>query len=139
MRVLVTFAVEAEFAPWRRRHSFVRQRIDAPRICKSALSYQADLDGVTVDVLLTGMGWEYSAGRDALRALFRGDPDYCISTGLAGGLKPEWKCGDIVAAREIGFYQHEEKIISNRYALQVARNCGAEIPNKLITCSHVVL
>ena len=141
MRILVTFAVEAEFAPWRRRHNFERQRMDAPQTPKSLLSYQAELDGITVDVLLTGMGWEdslSSPARDGLRALLGANPEFCVSTGLAGGLKPEWHGGDVVAATEIGSYQSAAEIRSNRYALGVARSCGAKVAHKLMTWNHIV-
>ena len=141
MRILVTFAVEAEFAPWRRRHNFECQLIDVPQISKSLLSYQAELGGITVDVLLTGMGWEnslYNTARDGLRVLFGANPEFCVSTGLAGGLKPEWHAGDVVAATEIGSYQNDFGIRSNRYALEVARNCGAKVAHKLMTWNHIV-
>jgi len=141
MRILVTFAVEAEFSPWRRRHNFESQRVEVVQTSKSLLSYQADLDGITVDVLLTGMGWEDSLpnpARDGLRVLFGANPEFCVSTGLAGGLKPEWHPGDVVAATEIGSYQGEAKIRSNRYALEVAKKCGAKVAHKLMTWNHIV-
>lgn len=141
MRVLVTFAVEAEFAPWRKRHRFQLATIDGPRLSPSLPSYQTDLEGVTVDVLLTGMGWEDSASsgaRDTLRRLFTAKPDFCVSTGLAGGLKPEWKWGDVVAVEEIGSYRSEAVVRSQRSALQVAKNCGAKVAHKLMTWNHVV-
>jgi nucleoside phosphorylase len=141
MRVLVTFAVEAEFAPWRKRHKFECQPIDLPSIAKSVLSYQADLSGIRVDVLLTGMGWEdsiHNSARDGLRALFEEKPDFCISAGLAGGLKPEWQCADVAAAAEIASYQSDTTVKSNKYALQVAQSSGAKLAHKLLTWNHIV-
>jgi nucleoside phosphorylase len=141
MRILVTFAVEAEFAPWRKRHNFECQLIDIPPIAKSSLSYQADFNGITVDVWLTGVGWEnsiHNSARDGLRVMFEEKPDFCVSTGLAGGLKPEWRCADIVAATEIGSYQSDATVKSNRYAMQVAQSSGAKIAHRLITWNHVV-
>jgi adenosylhomocysteine nucleosidase len=141
MRILVTFAVDAEFAPWRKRHNFECQLIDAPRISKKLLSYQGDVHGVVVDVFLTGIGWEssiYNAAREGLRVLFEARPDFCVTTGLAGALKPELELGSVVATIEVGVQSSDEAIKSSQYALAVARNCGAKIAHKLITCDHVV-
>ncbi len=141
MRILVTFAVEAEFAPWRKRHNFECQLIDLPNTRTPLLSYQAELHSVVVDVLLTGVGWEnsiYNAARDSLRVLFGANPDFCVSTGLAGGLKPEWQCGDVVAATEISVHESDRKVRSNRYALAIAGKCGAKIAHNLVTWNHVV-
>src|SRR2546425_713161 len=57
MRVLVTFAVDAEFAPWRKRHSFKRQELSVPHSYRFDAVYTAEVNQVAVDVYLTGMGW----------------------------------------------------------------------------------
>src|SRR5208283_4379163 len=99
MRVLVTFAVEAEFAPWRRRHAFRRKEsVRGSRRAGSDVWYSSRIDDLTLDVCLTGVGWKGPTA--VLSALLKEKPDLCISSGLAGGLRPELKSGEIVVARE---------------------------------------
>src|SRR5438477_6122143 len=108
MRILVTFAVEAEFAPWRKRHDFQPNEIRISGFAKAARSFQADVSGVTLDVLLTGIGWNSRSrnlSAEALQTILSNDPKVCISTGLAGGLAPGLCIGDIVAAEEIALHQ----------------------------------
>ena len=52
MRVLVTFAVEAEFVPWRRIRNFVAS---SDRNCTV---FTTQIGQAEVDVLLTGIGAE---------------------------------------------------------------------------------
>ena len=144
MRVLVTFAVEAEFAPWRRRHGFQRREIKIPQLPVNLPFYEvyeAVLPGIEVDVLLTGIGFEnlfwYVAAR-GLRDLLKRKPDYCISTGLAGGLNSELRLGEIVAASQIVLRRGGDRISSNKRLLKVAEHCGARIVSTLITESYIV-
>lgn len=144
MRILVTFAVEAEFAPWRKRHGFKRNEIRIPQLPLNQPFYEvyeAGVAGTDVDVLLTGIGWEDLSGyiaKKALRELLKRKPHCCISTGLAGGLNAEYRPGQIVAASELVFRRGGSKILSNKRLLKVAENCGARIANTLITESHIV-
>src|SRR5258706_7546056 len=105
MKMLVTFAVEAEFAPWRRRHSFDPIEMPAPVGPNSRNLYRGVVFGNDVDVFLTGIGWEASKTVDrpsfVLRELLKRKPDVCVSSGLAGGLSPELQAGQGVAARAL--------------------------------------
>lgn len=144
MRVLVTFAVEAEFAPWRGRHGFVRSEISIPQLPQTQSPcemYEGSVGGTDVDVLLTGIGWEdlfTNLAKRALRELLKRRPDYCISTGLAGGLNHELHLREIVAASQVILRQGGDKISSNKWLLKVAESCGAKIANTLITERHIV-
>src|SRR5258708_37567040 len=83
MNILVTFAVEAEFTPWRNRRKFRRLPGDWPR-------FEAKFGGASVRAVLTGMGEAHA--REAARRMLPDRPDICISTGLAGsagsGVRP---------------------------------------------------
>lgn len=144
MRILVTFAVEAEFAPWRRRHRFTRDKIRIPGLPLDRPfyeAYEAGVGGIDVDVLLTGIGWEnlfINIAHKALRDLLKRKPDCCVSTGLAGGLNDELHPGEVVAASQLVLRQGEARILSNKGLLKVAETCGAKIANTLITESHIV-
>lgn len=144
MRVLVTFAVETEFTPWRRRHDFRRKDFRIPELLRGRPSYrvyEASVAGTDVDVLLTGIGWEdlfFNIAHRALRDLLKRKPDYCVSTGLAGGLNDQLHPGDVVAASQLSLRQGGGRILSNKRLLKVAENCGARIVSVLITENHIV-
>lgn len=144
MRALVTFAIEAEFAPWRRRHGFIRNEIRIPGLPLDRPSfevYEAIVGETNIDVLLTGIGWEdlfTNATKKVLRDLLRRKPDFCISTGLAGGLNEELRLGEIVAASHVVVRRRDERISSDKRLLKLAEDCGAKIVSTLITESHIV-
>jgi nucleoside phosphorylase len=142
MRVLVTFAVEAEFAPWRRRHAFVPVSMPSPTGLQGHSLYRGTVFENDADVLLTGIGWEESNGenrpRYALRELLKNQPDLCISSGLAGGLRADLRCGDIVAAREVLLRTGGDTFRSSANLLALAKEAGARIDMKQITETHIV-
>jgi len=144
MRILVTFAVDAEFAPWRKRHRFTREKIEIPGLPVARPFYEvfeADIGGVDLDVLLTGIGWEnlfINTTHKALRDLLKRKPACCISTGLAGGLSKELQPGEVVAASRLILRQGGDQIFSNKKLIKVAEGCGAKAANTLITESHIV-
>ena len=78
MRILVTFALENEFAPWRSLRKFRRAKWDACR-CVS----HGDWRRPNVNVLLTGVGSRQAAL--AMSKISWGEPDtveFCVSAGL---------------------------------------------------------
>src|SRR5260370_31982214 len=89
MNILVMFAVEAEFAPWRKRRKFRRLPGDWPR-------FEAQFGGARVRAVLTGMG--QTQALEAARRALPERPDICISTGLAGALRGEYRPVDNLAA-----------------------------------------
>jgi nucleoside phosphorylase len=136
MRVLVTFAVEAEFAPWRKRHPFISHAIEVPHRDFDGVYYTTEIDGCHVEVYLTGIGWtlpEYG-----LRKLVAAKPDVCISSGLAGGLKPGFGKGDVIAARTVGSLNDGGKVGSTLELVQIAEECGAKPADICITSRHIL-
>jgi nucleoside phosphorylase len=142
MKVLVTFAVEAEFAPWRRRHSFELIDMPTPVGLKHHRVYRGVVFGSNVDVLLTGIGWEESktANRPhyVLRELLKSKPDVCVSSGLAGGLASDLQAGDVVAAREISLRRDGDVIHCNANFVRLAEETGARVKRMQITETHIV-
>lgn len=142
MRILVTFAVDPEFAPWRKRHAFEQVSTPAPVGLQGTFFYRGAVFGNQVDVLLTGIGWEETKAenrpRYMLRELLKTRPDLCISSGLAGGLRSDLHCGDIVAAREVGLGTGGETFRSSVNLLAIAKDAGARIDLKQITETHIV-
>ncbi len=83
MRILVTFAVEAEFAPWRKLRQFKTRSIGD--ICV----FEAQVGRAGVDFVVTGMGIENSSR--VTKAVLTNDHQFCISSGFAGALRPQHK------------------------------------------------
>jgi len=75
MKILVTFAVRAEFAPWQRRRNFLRLPGDWP-------VFEAMFGGARVRAILTGMG-QHRAGR--CEEIFRLQAGY-LHFDRAGGI-----------------------------------------------------
>jgi len=136
MRVLVTFAVDAEFAPWRRRHSFQRQELSVPLSYRADAVYTGKVNQAVVDVFLTGMGW--SGVRAGLYHLLSKKPHLCISSGLAGGLKADLKSGQIVAARKIACLNGGGTVRARERLLTIAEEVGATIVDTFITSTQIV-
>ncbi len=130
MKVLVTFAAKTEFAPWRRRRRFQRMAFDPHPI------YEAGIGENTVRVLLTGMGGE-NAGR-AVQAALSDLPDLCVSSGLAGGLKPDYRPGEILAARHVSDVRGQRLSESPIELLAAAAECGANVVDLFLTSNRVV-
>jgi nucleoside phosphorylase len=142
MKILVTFAVEAEFAPWRRRHSFDPVDMPTPVGLQSRNLYRGVVFGNNVDVLLTGIGWEATktanSPRYVLRELLKLQPDVCVSSGLAGGLASDLKAGEVVAARALSLRAGGDVIHCNSNLVSVAEEAGARVKRMQVTETHIV-
>jgi len=105
MRVLVTFAVDAEFAPWRKLRKFRFIDFDGLRL------WRAPAGDTEITALVTGMGTQSAAkAMDLMMRLADQNKnfDVCISSGLAGALEESLSPGDIIAPQIL--------ISENRYA-----------------------
>ena len=132
MRILVTFAVEAEFAPWRKRRPFVKQ---ADGMAQFFTFRQGEAE---IDVLLTGVGGK-SAWLETTKIVWDGDVDICISSGLAGALRPEHGLGDVLAAKEVQAVGWKRVVHSDPKLVQVAREHGARVVDSFYSSEHVIV
>ena len=96
MRILVTFAIKAEFSPWSSRHPFVPYEFENWERRREFDLFKANIGPNEVTVLLTGMGSENAA--KAMLSIPLEIHDVCISSGLAGSLDSTLKPGDVVVA-----------------------------------------
>jgi nucleoside phosphorylase len=94
VRFLVTFALGAEFGGWRKRGGFRAERREGTE------AYRKQEGAIELVVLVSGAGME-NAGRAATWALEREPFDLVISSGLAGGLRPEHRLGTVLVARKV--------------------------------------
>lgn len=135
MRILVTFAVEAEFAPWRKIRDFEKKAISNSRASLYCGKFSDDI----VEVLLTGIGpsscEESLAGYDALRG---GRPDCLISSGLAGALREVLKPGDLFVADAVRTLRNDASVRSDTLLRENAVLKGAIPIDTLITMARLV-
>ena len=129
MNILVMFAVEAEFAPWRNRRKFRRLPGDRPR-------FEAQFGGAHVRAVLTGMGQTHAL--EAARRMLPDRPDICISTGLAGALRSEHRPGDVLAARLVSEVGEPVAVASHPELLATAVECGARQVERFATSRTLV-
>jgi len=131
MKALITFALASEFAPWRKSRRFTRVSVDA-----WDQTYWAQVGTTDVRVVLTGAG-RFAAQRVLARAFDYG-PDVCIASGLAGGLKPAYRPGAILAARTVTDTKGTKLIRSDAELVSRAGDLGAKVVERFLTSNHVV-
>jgi nucleoside phosphorylase len=135
MRILVTFALDSEFAPWRKLREFRPQK----QGCEKA--FLANMQGAQVMAVLTGAGPKSAA--DCANRLFRGArdlPDVCISAGFAGALRREYEVGDVLVAASVvtGTAGNEREAPSSASLVSAAASCGARRASRFCTSEQVV-
>ena len=140
VRVLVTFAAQAEFAPWRKRREFETVRVD------DVMVFCIQVSGAEVNVLLTGIG-DSRASVPGLQmsSLLAGQGfDVCISSGLAGALRAEHVAGDILAARQVRSHfvpadAGTDTLECDHALVSAAEACGAKAVGNFYMADHIVV
>ncbi len=131
MKVLITFALANEFAPWRKLHRFRGASLDA-----WGNAYTATIGGCDVRVILTGAG-RFAVQRSVGRA-FDGSWDFCVAAGLSGGLKPAYAPGDVLVAQGVGDVAGSRLVQSDRALVLRAGAAGAKVVDKFLVSDHVI-
>src|SRR5450432_4484892 len=129
MHVLVTFAVDAEFAPWRKLRHLREIKIGDLRL------NQAQIGRAMVDFVVTGMGAE-NASRTA-NAVMTQPYAICIAAGFAGALQPDYPVGTVVVAEAVQKLGDSKTLTGSRNLAHAARDDGAKMI-RLLTSDHVV-
>ena len=132
MRILVTFAVEAEFAPWRKLRAFRKVRAEAMDY------FCSEINGSRIDVLLTGVSGK-KPWLDLTGSLYESEIQLCISSGLAGGLRDHQIIGDILVAEKVLAPPKDISAFSERSLIDAAVSQGAKKVATFYTTDHVVL
>jgi adenosylhomocysteine nucleosidase len=130
MKTLVTYAVEAEFVPW-------RALCDLEEIViNDVTAHRSQIGRATVDFVATGMGAE-NASRVA-KTVISTAYSFCIASGFAGALKSSVRLGDVVVAEKVqrdgpgGIARCARNLVTRAYqdgAIRIAT---------LLTADHVV-
>ena len=129
MLVVTTFALDSEFAPWRRRRAFRRSEGGAP-------IYEARIGSVRLRVVLTGIGQQ--AATAAAAAVFRDKPDLCIASGLAGGLCESLRVGDLVVPHRVSG-PAGASIACDPSAHALALDCGGHPIDTLYSAPAIIV
>ena len=128
-RIVVSFAVRSEFAPWRRLRKFERAGDPAARV------YSAKDSGAGIDVVLTGVGGRNPA---VMRKLLEEGTDIFIVSGLAGSLKREHAVGTVLVAKTIKHNNTDKVTMSDDSLVKLAVQCGARPVESFLTADAVV-
>jgi len=118
MKVVVTFAVHAEFAPWRRIRNF-------RRINKN--EFVTQIGDSDVHAVITGV----KARKFSLPAA-----DVCIASGVAGSLKTEHAVGSVLVAKSVR--RENLEVRSDEALVETAVPCGAARADCFYTADTVV-
>ena len=127
--VLVVFAMREELAAWRRWRRFRRHSYSPHPI------WTTTLGATQVLATYVGAGARDIASVEAITTAF--SPSTAIITGVAAGLKPEWRPGDLLAAQAVTAANGSRRISSDPRLIQLASQCGAKIASNLVTVPRV--
>src|SRR5580693_4108554 len=136
MRILVTFAIKAEFSQWSSRHPFVPYEFENWETRREFDLFKANIGSDEVTVLLTGIGSE-SASK-AILSIPLEIHDICISSGLAGSLDSTLRPGDVVVARTSETLAQTTMAASDASLVQLAIASGAKPVNVSLTSEKIV-
>jgi adenosylhomocysteine nucleosidase len=128
-KILVAFALREEFAPWRRRHRFRPVGNSPHRVT------MASFGSTEVYVALAGAGAPHAHSFDDLTTLLA--PSLGIVTGVAAGLKPQWRPGDLLVARSVSGPEGSAGIPAARHLIDIAERCGARPADSLLTLPRI--
>jgi adenosylhomocysteine nucleosidase len=132
MKILVTFAVDAEFAPWRKLRQFSQANLGEVE------AYSSPIPVGELVVLLTGVGGR-RAWAEATKVIWEGNVDICISSGLAGALREKHRPGEVLAAKEVHATNWKKVIPSDPGLLDVATACGAKLADGFYSVNRILV
>lgn len=131
MRILVTFAVEAEFAPWRKLCNLERIHI-----ASKVEIFRTQIGRAAVDFVVTGMGVD-NAYR-VTHAMLAGTRQFCITAGFAGSLREQHSVGHILVADGVQLLGKAKTLSCSRNLARAAQMDGAQRVKLFLTADHVV-
>jgi adenosylhomocysteine nucleosidase len=130
--IVVTFALDTEFAPWRKLRAFKRASVG-----EWDRWYEARVGAAEVRVVVTGVG-RFAAQRSMAQA-FAGEPaEACISAGLAGSLSSAYHLGEVLVTRAASNADGTHLMHSDEQLLARAASAGARVVERFIVSDHVV-
>lgn len=131
MKILVTFALDAEFSSWRGLREFNKLGEVSFR------GYETRIGDAEVRVAVSGVGRENAVR--AIRQAFKFLPDVCIFSGFAGSLKGAYRPGDIVAPGAVRDARTGRSLPADAARLKAAVALGAKPVPVLLMSDEPVL
>lgn len=131
MKILVSFALENEFAPWRRLRMFTR----GAELDFSA--YNTKVEAADVRVVLTGVGPERA--RSVIARALQWEPNVCIASGVAGSLRATYRVGEVFVAREVMELESGRTIAMDRELVEAAERLGVRLAERLLSSANMVV
>src|SRR5437899_2445599 len=122
--IAVVFALDAEWAPWRSRHTFHAVATGAPAVYEGLVGHSR------ARVALCGVGAPQI--RQLIDALSVGRIDALLAVGLAGALRDAYRCGDVIVARRARLAASGSFVGSDARLVEAASQCGAKVVEVLL-------
>ena len=137
MRILVTFALENEFSPWRAMRAFRADQWGQTTV------HVSEIGGADVGVVLTGAGPKQAQATARKVMGHQDEISFCVSSGLAGALRPELRIGQVVAARAIfaepaNVNEITDLIESSGPLVTFAEEFGAMVVDRFYSAGRVI-
>jgi len=142
VKILLTFAVDAELGPWRERHKF--ETVKAGDLTL----HRTNIGDAEITVLITGVGPEVARANVTKvfteHAFERRLLDLCISAGMAGALRMAHAVGEVVVPKMICLDRHESagefpvRFKADADLVAMARECGGKIIERCLTTGRIV-
>jgi nucleoside phosphorylase len=127
--IAVVFALDAEWAPWRSRHTFHLVATGRPAV------YEGAVGRSRARIAVSGVGVPDPG--PLLDVLCAGGVDAIVAAGLAGALRAPYRCGDVIVARRAQSVSSGSFIASDTRLVDVASRCGATAIDVLVCVDRV--
>lgn len=98
--------------------------------------FRTEIVGHDVRVIVTGIGPINSV--QSIRTSMDEAPDFCIASGLTGGLKHEHRPGEVLVAHAASSKNSGETFNSDEKLLSAAVDCGAKPVDRFVSTGRVV-
>jgi len=123
------FALDAESAPWRRRHPFRRV------VENGQVVHDAQIGRSQVRVATCGVGAPRI--REVAPVAFARRPDAVLAVGLSGALRRQYGVGKVTVARGVRAGISGPVVSSDDRFVSLASGCGAIVIDALLSMDHV--
>ncbi|MCL6480512.1 MAG: hypothetical protein K6U02_02180 [Firmicutes bacterium] len=135
MNILVTFALGREFAPWCRLRTF-RAEPAVSTTRPQVHVFCSETGATRVRAAITGIGPQ--AVGQAMAALLASPPEVCISAGLAGGLRPQHRSGEVLLARAVRSLEGDRQLRCDPGLLSASRFLSCRIADLFLSSPRVI-
>jgi nucleoside phosphorylase len=137
MRILVTFAMDAEFAPWRKLRKFRDVKFNDLHWTGGYQVQATEINGHEILVYFTGMGIK-SFDFGVASCMKDGGVATVISSGLAGSLRPDLVPSAVLSPRRVGTLRDATGIPLSEKLLELAEQRGASVIDTLLSSDHII-